>query len=130
MGTIPRMIKPFICFFILFLSILINYQGSGKTYLAQTSDGNDDEMSKSNKNEDYYYSCTGDKGWKYNLEYRGYNLATRYASNAWACCRQCKQDSRCTYFTYKSRTRSCEQKSRNARKTTNRDATSGYHRCC
>merc|ERR1719481_2462366 len=34
------MIKPFICFLILFLSIIINYQGSGKKYLAQVCDGN------------------------------------------------------------------------------------------
>merc|ERR1711862_335844 len=105
---IPRMIKPFICFLILFLSIIINYQGSGKKYLAQVSDGNDDKMSKSNGNEDYYYRCTGNRGWKYNLEYRGYSLATRYASNARSCCVQCKNNRRCTYFTYKSR--SCEQR--------------------
>merc|ERR1711872_708697 len=95
---IPRMIKPFICFFILFLSIIINYQGSSKTYLAQTSDGNDDGMNKSNENGDYSRVKICESPWggrEWGTDYPGNNIRAvriRGSSRQCACICQALQD--------------------------------------
>ena len=45
-SILTRMIKPFFGFLLLFLAIVINFQGSSKTYLAETYD-------ERNMNQDY-----------------------------------------------------------------------------
>merc|ERR1712042_25094 len=126
---IPRMIKPFICFFILFLSIIINYQGSSKTYLAQTSDGNDDGMNKFNENKDYSRVACG-REWR--RDYYGNDIKqVRSVRSSRQCACSCQRTARCNYFTYNTRNMVCYLKHSKTRYTTpHRDAISGHKNCC
>merc|ERR1719347_2512630 len=114
------MIKPFFSFFILFLAIVLNFQGSSKTYLVKTHD-------EKKESEDYY--ITACDSIQSRTSYGGKTDTTVTARNAKDCASKCFNHGPCLYWTLSmSRSSNCYLKAETGSVSSNARYTSGHWR--
>merc|ERR1712142_132308 len=123
-----RMIKPFSAFLLLFLAIVINFQGNSKTYLAKTSDERKTSQDYSRTSIPLYK-----QPYLYGTKYSGHIYRTLYGvGSARECACKCRyQRSGCSLFTFYNAPRStarnaCHMMSYDVKLTKNARYTSGH----